>query len=68
MGAVDKEKLTIADFLFSPKGEIVACPQGNAPAKVKKRKKISIAFSSTNCHIRLPFTFAVFCLDKKTAK
>ena len=49
MGSVDKEKLSIADFQFSPKGEIVACPQGNAPAKVKKRKKISIAFSATNC-------------------
>jgi hypothetical protein len=49
MGSVDKEKLTIADFQFSPKGEIVACPQGNAPAKVKKRKKISIAFSETSC-------------------
>jgi Transposase DDE domain/Transposase domain (DUF772) len=49
MGSVEKEKLSIADFQFSPKGEIIACPQGIAPAKVKKRKKISIAFSATSC-------------------
>ena len=49
MGSVEKEKLSLADFRFSPKGEIIACPQGNAPAKVKNRKKISIGFSSTNC-------------------
>jgi len=49
MGSVDKDKLSITDFQFSTKGEIVACPQGNTPAKIKKRKKISIAFSATNC-------------------
>jgi len=49
MGSVDKEKLSLADFQFSPKGEIIACPQGNAPAKVKKRKKSSIGFSATSC-------------------
>lgn len=49
MGSVDKEKLSIADFQFSPKGEIVACPQGIAPAKVKKRKKTSIGFCATSC-------------------
>jgi hypothetical protein len=48
-GSVDKEKLSLADFQFSPKGEIIACPQGNIPAKVKKRKKISIGFSATSC-------------------
>lgn len=49
MGSVEKEKLSIADFQFSSKGEIIACPQGSAPAKVKKRKKISIGFSATSC-------------------
>ena len=49
MGSVEKEKLSLADFHFSPKGDIIACPQGNAPAKVKKRKKISIGFSATSC-------------------
>ena len=49
MGSTEKEKLSIADFQFSPKGEIVACPQGHAPAKIKKRKKISIGFNATSC-------------------
>jgi len=49
MGSVEKEKLSIADFQFSSKGEIVACPHGIAPAKVKKRKKISIGFRATSC-------------------
>jgi hypothetical protein len=49
MGCVDKDKLSLGDFQFSPKGEIVACPQKHAPAKVKKRKRASIGFSATNC-------------------
>jgi len=49
MGSVDKDKLNLADFQFSPKGEILACPQGHALAKVKKRKKTSIGFSATSC-------------------
>ncbi len=48
MGSVEKEKLSLSDFQFSPKGEIIACPKGSAPAKVKKRKKISIGFSATS--------------------
>ncbi len=49
MGSVNKDKLSLADFQFSPKGEIVACPQGHAPAKVRKRKKTSIGFDATHC-------------------
>jgi len=49
MGSTEKGQLSIADFHFSPKGEIIACPQGIAPAKVKKRKKISIGFTATSC-------------------
>jgi hypothetical protein len=49
MGSVDKSKLNLGDFQFSPKGEILACPQGNAPAKIKKRKKTSIGFSVASC-------------------
>jgi hypothetical protein len=49
MGSVDKDKLSLADFQFSPEGEIMACPRGNTPAKVKKRKKTSIGFSAASC-------------------
>ena len=49
MGSVDKEKLSVADFQFSEKGDVVACPRGNAPAKVKKGKRASIGFASQDC-------------------
>ncbi len=49
MGAVDQGKLSLADFQFSFKGEVIACPEGHAPAKVKKRKAISIGFTAHHC-------------------
>jgi hypothetical protein len=49
MGAVDQDKLSLADFQLSEKGQIMACPSGHAPAKVKKRKKTSIGFASQYC-------------------
>lgn len=49
MGSVKEDKLSLADFKFSEKGDIVACPRGSAPAKVKKRKKVSIGFASQDC-------------------
>jgi len=49
MGSVDKDKLSLADFQFSAGGEIMACPRGNTPAKVKKRKKTGIGFSAASC-------------------
>lgn len=49
MGSVDKDKLSLADFQFSEKGDVVACPLGHAPAKVKKEKRASIGFASQDC-------------------
>lgn len=49
MGSVKKDKLSLADFKFSQKGELVACPQGNPPAKVKKKKRLSIGFAIQHC-------------------
>ena len=49
MGSVDKDKLGLADFQFSVKGNGVACPRGHAPAKVKKGKRASIGFASQHC-------------------
>lgn len=49
MGAGKAEDLSLADFQFSENGQVVACPRGNAPCKVKKRKVISIGFASTAC-------------------
>jgi len=49
MGAVSEDKLCLSDFQFSEKGEIVACPQGHAPAIVRKKKRISIGFAAHDC-------------------
>jgi len=49
MGSVDKDKVSLADFQFSEKGDVVACPRGNAPVKAKKGKRASIGFSSQHC-------------------
>ena len=49
MGSVQEGKLSLADFKFSEKGEIFACPRGNTPSKVKKRKKVSVGFASQDC-------------------
>ena len=49
MGVVQKDKLSLLDFHFSEKGEVDACPQGHAPEKVKKRKRVSIGFAARHC-------------------
>ena len=49
MGSVEDGKLSLVDFQFSEKGEVVACPQGNPPAKVKRRKRVSIGFAAQHC-------------------
>lgn len=49
MGSVKEDKLRLTDFIFSPKGELVACPQGNLPAKIKKKKRLSIGFALQHC-------------------
>lgn len=48
-GVVKKDKLSLKDFHFSEKGKIDACPKGHSPEKTKKRKKVSIGFSSQHC-------------------
>jgi hypothetical protein len=56
IGAVDQDKLSLADFQLSEKGQIMACPSGHAPAKIKKRKRPalvllhSIAIIAHNVH------------------
>jgi len=49
MGSVDQGKISLADFKFSEKGQIVACPRGKSPAKVRRRKRTNIGFSSHDC-------------------
>jgi len=49
MGPGQSHDLSLQDFHFSEKGQILACPQGHAPGKIKKRKKVSIGFEINNC-------------------
>ncbi len=49
MGSCEKDKLSLANFQFSEKGEIIACPQGNAPAKIRNKKRTSIGFALDDC-------------------
>ena len=49
MGAAKEDNLSLADFQFSSEGQVVACPMGHAPAKIKKRKRLSIGFASQHC-------------------
>ncbi|MBN1684705.1 MAG: transposase [Gammaproteobacteria bacterium] len=49
MGSVQKGQLSLADFKFSLKGEVVACPQGHPPVIVRRKKRVSIGFASHHC-------------------
>ena len=49
MGTTKEDNLSLADFQFSSQGDVVACPHGHAPAKIKKRKNVSIGFASKHC-------------------
>ena len=49
MGATEKDKMSLADFEISQQGQIVCCPQGHAPAKIKKKKRNSVGFDSQHC-------------------
>jgi hypothetical protein len=50
MGNRKDTSCSLADFEFSEKGTITACPQGHQPVKVKKKKsRFSIAFATETC-------------------
>jgi hypothetical protein len=49
MGSARKEKFRLSDFEISAKGQVVSCPQGHAPAKVKKKKRHSVGFAARHC-------------------
>jgi hypothetical protein len=49
MGTIQEDKLSLQDFHFSEKGQIIACPKGHAPEIIKKRKRVSIGFASQHC-------------------
>jgi len=51
MGAPQQNAGSINDFKISDAGEVVSCPRGHAPVKIKRNKhKTSVAFDSRHCH------------------
>lgn len=49
MGAVKQDKLSLADFQWTEQAQVLACPCGHEPARVKKRKTISAGFDAQHC-------------------
>lgn len=49
MGSAQKDKLRLSDFKISTRGQVVSCPQGHVPAKVKKKKRHSVGFAAFDC-------------------
>ncbi len=49
MGSTQKDKLSLSDFKISAEGQVVSCPQGHAPVKVKKKKRHSVGFAAFHC-------------------
>jgi len=50
MGTPKEGDLSLSDFTVSEKGQIVACPQGYAPAKITEKKdRITVAFHLHHC-------------------
>jgi hypothetical protein len=49
MGSTQKDKLNLSDFEISARDQVVSCPQGHTPAKVKKKKRHSVGFAARHC-------------------
>ena len=49
MGSAQKEKLRLSDFEISAKDQIISCPQGHVPTKVKRKKRHSVGFAARHC-------------------
>jgi hypothetical protein len=49
MGNTKEGNISLADFELSDKGNVVSCPQGHAPVKIKKKKRYSARFDLQHC-------------------
>ena len=49
MGKTQQERISLSDFEISEKAQVIACPQGHAPAKVRQKKRQSIGFAIEHC-------------------
>jgi hypothetical protein len=50
MGSYREDRLPLSDFSFTGQGEVVHCPQGQEPKKVRRKKeRFRVAFDSNQC-------------------
>ena len=50
MGSPKQSTISLSEFEFSEKGEIISCPKGQAPVKIKaKKNRHTVAFNSEHC-------------------
>ena len=49
MGYKKEDKINLSDFQISDSGQVLSCPQGHAPSKVKRKKRNSVGFTSDLC-------------------
>ena len=49
LGKTKEERISLSDFEISEKAQVIACPQGHAPAKVRRKKRQSIGFAIEHC-------------------
>ncbi len=49
MGSKNEDKICLSDFQISDSGQVLSCPQGHAPSKVKRKKRNSVGFASDHC-------------------
>lgn len=48
----NKEGITLSDFEVSQKGDVVSCPQGHAPVRIKNKKnRRSVVFDLRHCNL-----------------
>ncbi len=49
MGYKKEDKINLSDFQISDSGQVLSCPQGHAPSKIKRKKRNSVGFASDLC-------------------
>lgn len=50
MGSYREDRLPLSAFTFSGQGEVIQCPQGQEPEKIRRKKdRFRVAFDSSQC-------------------
>jgi hypothetical protein len=52
MGSYRGDRIPLSDFTFTGQGEVVICPQGQTPEKIRRKKdRFRVAFDSKRCAV-----------------